>query len=221
MKNDKIAKYFKNKNLLEQALTHKSWVNEHKKLRESNERLEFLGDAVLEFIVSKELYLKLPDKEEGYLTALRANLVNTVNLAKVANSLNIGKVLFLSKGEEEGGGRENSSIMADTVEAVIGAIYLDGGIKKAEKFIIEYILNDLEQKIKEPLKDPKSRLQEVVQAKGLMAPKYKVVSEKGPDHDKKFVIAVIIDKKSYAKGEGKNKGEAEQEAAKGALELFL
>ncbi len=221
MKNDKIEKFFKNKDLLKQALTHKSWVNEHKNLRESNERLEFLGDAVLEFIVSKEVYLKLPKKEEGYLTALRANLVNTVNLSKVANRLNIGKVLYLSKGEEEGGGRNNPSILADTVEAVIGAVYLDGGIIKAEKFIKEYILDDLEQKIKEPLKDSKSKLQEVVQAKGLMAPKYEVVSEEGPDHDKGFLIRVIINNKPYAKGIGKNKSEAEQEAAKRALELFL
>jgi len=221
MKNDKIEKFFKNKDLLKQALTHKSWVNEHKNLRESNERLEFLGDAVLEFVVSKELYLKLPKKEEGYLTALRANLVNTVNLSKVANRLNIGKVLYLSKGEEESGGRNNFSILADTVEAIIGAVFIDGGIKKAENFIQEYILDDLEQKIKEPLKDSKSRLQEVVQAKGLMAPKYEVVSEEGPDHDKNFLIQVIINNKPYAKGIGKNKGEAEQEAAKRALELFL
>lgn len=221
MKNDKIEKFFKNKDLLKQALTHKSWVNEHKNLRESNERLEFLGDAVLEFVVSKELYLKLPKKEEGYLTALRANLVNTVNLSKVAIRLNIGKVLYLSKGEVESGGRNNPSILADTVEAVIGAVYFDGGTKKAENFIKEYILDDLEQKIKEPLKDSKSRLQEVVQAKGLMAPKYEVVSEEGPDHNKDFLIQVIINNKPYAKGIGKNKGEAEQEAAKRALELFL
>ena len=221
MKNDKIKKFFKNKGLLKQALTHKSWVNEHKKLRESNERLEFLGDAVLEFVVSKELYLRLPKKEEGYLTALRANLVNTVNLSKVANQLNIGEVLYLSKGEEEGGGRNNPSILADTVEAVIGAIFLDGGVKKVEIFIKDYILDDLEQKIKEPLKDSKSRLQEIVQAKGLMAPKYEVVNEEGPDHNRNFLIQVIIGNKPYAKGVGKNKGEAEQEAAKKALELFL
>jgi ribonuclease-3 len=221
MKNQKIEKYFSDKEILNHALTHKSWVNEHKKTRENNERLEFLGDAVLEFVVSKELYLKLPKKEEGYLTALRANLVNTVNLAKVANRLELGKVLFLSKGEEESGGRNNSSILADTVEAVIGGVFMDGGIKKAEKFIVEYILDDLDQKIKEPLKDSKSRLQEIVQAKGFMAPKYEVVSEEGPDHDKKFLIQVIIDKKPYGKGEGKNKGEAEQEAAKSALARFL
>jgi ribonuclease-3 len=221
MNNQKIEKYFSNKEILKHALTHKSWVNEHKKTRESNERLEFLGDAILEFVVSKELYLKLPDKEEGYLTALRANLVNTVNLSKVANRLKIGKVLFLSKGEEESGGRDNSSILADTVEAVIGGVFIDGGIEKAEKFIIEYILDDVDQKIKEPLKDAKSRLQEIVQAKGLMAPKYEVVSEEGPDHSKKFIIQVAVDKKPYGKGKGKNKGEAEQEAAKSALARFL
>jgi len=221
MNNQKIEKYFKDAEILKHALTHKSWVNEHKKARESNERLEFLGDAVLEFVVSKELFLKLPDKEEGYLTALRANLVNTVNLAKVADRLKIGKVLFLSKGEEDSGGRKNTSILADTVEAVIGGVFIDGGIKKAEEFIVEYILDDLEQKIKEPLKDSKSRLQEIVQAKGLMAPKYEVISEEGPDHNKKFLIQVLIDKKTYGKGKGKNKGEAEQEAAKSALAKFL
>lgn len=221
MKSKNIAKLFKNKELFEQSLTHKSWVNEHKKIRQSNERLEFLGDAILEFVVSKELFLKLPNKEEGYLTALRANLVNTRNLSLVATKLEVGEALYLSKGEEEGGGRKNASILADTLEAIIGAIFIDGGIKKAEKFVKDNILNNLDQKIKEPLKDAKSKLQEVVQAKGMMAPKYEVVGEEGPDHDKSFVIQVTIDKKPQAKGSGKNKGEAEQEAARKALENFL
>lgn len=221
MKSKQLEKYFKNKGLLKQALTHKSWVNENKNLRESNERMEFLGDAVLEFIVSKKLYSKLPSKEEGYLTAIRANLVNTVNLSKVAEQLNLGASLYLSKGEEEGGGRKNVSILADTVEAIIGSIFIDGGIKKAEEFITKHILNDLSQKIKEPLKDAKSKLQELVQSRGFIAPKYEVVSEKGPDHNKKFSIQVIINEKSYAKGIGKNKGEAEQDSAKKALKFFL
>src|SRR3989344_6126521 len=122
---DSLSSLFKNKELLKQALTHRSWVNENPKERGSNERLEFLGDAILEFLVSKEIYLRFPDKEEGYLTALRANLVNTQNLAKIAEKLKVGDKLFLSKGEEDGGGRENPSLLADTVEAIIGAIYID------------------------------------------------------------------------------------------------
>ena len=220
MKNE-LVKFFKNPKLLDTALTHKSWVNEHQKQRESNERLEFLGDAVLEFIVSKELFIKLPSKEEGYLTALRANLVNTINLAKVANKLKIGEKLYLSKGEEEGGGRNNISILADSVEALIGALFIDTGINSAEKFIKEHILADLDQKIKEPLKDAKSRLQEIIQAKGLMAPKYEVIREEGPDHNKKFTVQVIINGKPFAQGIGKNKNSATQDAAKNALKYFL
>jgi ribonuclease-3 len=212
-----VEKLFQRKTLFTLALTHKSWVNEHKGQRESNERLEFLGDAVLEFIVSRELFKKFPAKEEGYLTALRANLVNTVHLAEVANKLNLGSELYLSKGEEEGGGRKNSSLLADTVEAVIGALYLDRGISVASKFIKRNILDSLEEKTTQPLKDAKSRLQEHVQAQGLMAPKYEVVSEEGPDHDKKFTIKVVVDGKSWGKGVGKNKAEADQQAAIQAL----
>src|SRR3989344_6116818 len=140
----KIKENFKNKDLFDLALTHRSWVNEHKGIRTSNERLEFLGDAVLEFVVSKELYAKFPDQEEGYLTALRANIVNTVSLAEIAKKLDLGSILFVSKGEEESGGRTNTSLLADTVEAIIGAIYIDRGILDAEKFITENLLVDLE-----------------------------------------------------------------------------
>lgn len=214
---DKLEKIFSNKNFYSQALTHRSWINEHGNSRESNERLEFLGDAVLEFVVSSHLYEVLPKKEEGYLTALRANLVNTVNLSKVAIKLKLGDNLHLSKGEEDGGGRENPSILADTVEAVIGAIFIDGGLEKAKSFIHENILNDLENKLKEPLKDPKSLLQEIVQSKGLVAPKYEVVKEEGPDHAKTFTVEVRFDRKTQGVGVGKNKSEAEQRAAQKAL----
>lgn len=204
---------FSDKSLFDQALTHRSWVNEHKGVRRSNERMEFLGDAILEYIVSKEIYGIFPDKEEGYLTALRANIVNTVSLASIANKLELGPILYLSKGEEDGGGRTNDSLLADTVEAIIGAIYLDGGIDKAEDFIKTNILVDLKDKASQPLKDYKSRLQEKVQAEGLAAPKYQVVEESGPDHNKKFVIEVIIGGKSWGRGEGKSKSTAEQDAA--------
>lgn len=208
-----LEKIFNNKDLLDQALTHRSWVNEHKGQRESNERMEFLGDAILEFVVSKEIYNEYPDKEEGYLTALRANLVNTIALAEIANNLGIGAKLFLSKGEEDGGGRLNSSLLADTVEAIIGALFIDGGIDEAEKFIKENILIYTKDKVQKPLKDFKSRLQEMVQAKGYPAPKYQVVQESGPDHNKKFVIEVLVNGESWGRGEGKNKSSAEQDAA--------
>lgn len=212
---------FQNNNLLKQALTHRSWVNENDKSRGTNERLEFLGDAILEFVVSLSIYNKFKDKEEGYLTALRSNLVNTKNLNLVAQKLGLGQEIFLSKGEEDGGGRNNPSLLADTVEAIIGAIYLDGGIEKVKEFINQNILVDVEKMASLPLKDPKSLLQEKVQAKNLQAPKYQVISEEGPDHNKQFTIEVIINKNTKAVGVGKSKSEAEQDAASNALQNML
>lgn len=214
---EELKKSFKNKELLDHALTHRSWVNEHKGQRTSNERMEFLGDAILEYVVSKEIYNNFPDKEEGYLTALRANLVNTVALADIAKKMQVGPLLFLSKGEEDGGGRESTSLLADTVEAIIGAIFLDRGLDSAEDFIKKNILSSVNEKTNKPLKDYKSRLQEYVQAKGFSAPKYKVIEESGPDHNKNFVVEVIIGEKAWGKGSGKSKSAAEQEAACQAL----
>lgn len=214
---NKLRESFKDKGLMDLALTHRSWVNEHKGERTSNERLEFLGDAILEFIASKEIYTQFPDKEEGYLTVLRANLVNTVALAEVARKLKLGPELFLSKGEEDGGGRNNTSLLADTVEAIIGAIFIDRGIVSAEEFIKDTLLLEVTKKASEQLKDAKSQLQELVQSKGLPAPKYQVVEESGPDHSKKFVIEVIVKGETWGKGEGKSKGSAEQEAARQVL----
>ena len=214
---DTLRQEFKDKTLLDQALTHRSWVNEHKGERTSNERLEFLGDAILEFIVSKEIFDQFPEKEEGYLTALRANLVNTVALASAAKKLELGPELFLSKGEVDGGGRNNTSLLADTVEAIIGAIYIDRGVENAEKFIKNNLLVGVAQKASEPLKDAKSMLQELIQSRGLPAPKYHVIEESGPDHDKKFVIEVIVDGESWGQGKGKSKSGAEQEAARQVL----
>lgn len=216
-----MIKYLKNNKLLKQALTHRSWVNENDESRGTNERLEFLGDAILEFVVSLSIYNKFKDKEEGYLTALRANLVNTKNLSQVAEKLNLGAEIYLSKGEEEGGGRTNPSLLADTVEAIIGAIYLDQGIDASKEFIEENILIDADKKASAPLKDPKSLLQEKVQAQGLPTPRYQLVSEIGPDHNKEFTIEVIINGKSIAKGVGKSKSEAEQDAAGSALRSMV
>ncbi|KKP48073.1 MAG: Ribonuclease 3 [Candidatus Woesebacteria bacterium GW2011_GWA1_33_30] len=216
-----LQKQYKNNNLFEQALTHRSWVNENIGIRGTNERLEFLGDAILEFVVSKEIYNMYPDKEEGYLTSLRANLVNTKNLANLAIKIGVGEKIFLSKGEEDGGGRNNPSLLADTVEAIIGSLFLDQGLEAAEKFIIENILIDAETKASSSLKDPKSLLQEIVQAKGLQAPKYQVLSDVGPDHNKIFRIEVVIDGKQQAQGTGKSKSEAEQNAATSALKSMV
>lgn len=215
----KIKNSFKDQNLFETALTHRSWVNENRGSRRSNERLEFLGDAVLEYVVSAKLYEYLPTKEEGYLTNLRANIVNTTNLSKIALKLEIQNGIYMAKGEKNAKGNENPSILADTIEAIIGAIYTDQGISKAEKFIYEHILEDLDKKINEPLKDPKSTLQEMVQADGFSTPFYKTIEENGPDHNKEFVVEVYIDKKVLGQGKGKNKSSAEQEAARAALEL--
>lgn len=212
-----LKKLFKNQDLFEQALTHRSWINENSGKRQSNERLEFLGDAILEYVVSEELYRKLPEKEEGFLTALRAKIVNTQNLAKLANELGINGMLYMSKGEEQGGGQENISLLANTVEAVIGAIFIDRGLDEAGKFIKKYLLADLKQKLAEPLKDAKSRLQELIQAEGKLTPEYRVVKESGPDHNKIFEIEVEINGEPTAKGTGKNKNQAEQDAALKAL----
>jgi ribonuclease-3 len=217
----KLQAIFKDGKLLKQALTHKSWVNENLGERSSNERLEFLGDAVLEFIISDEIYKQFPDKEEGYLTALRSNLVNTENLATVAEKLNIGDSLFLSKGEEDSGGRTNKSLLANTVEAIIGALFVDQGLKYASEFVKDNIVTEIPDKIIKPLKDPKSRLQEYVQSLSFPTPNYRVTEETGPDHSKKFLIEVYVNGDSWGKGEGKSKSLAEQDAAKAALESHL
>jgi len=218
---NKLKEDFRNKDLLQTALTHRSWVNEHKNQFRSNERLEFLGDAILEFIVSEIIYKKFENKEEGYLTALRARIVNTVSLSVVAEKLDLGKYLFLSKGEEDTGGRNNPSLLADCIEAIIGAIYLDRGITECEQFIQYYFLNDLAEISHESLKDPKSLFQENIQAKGYSTPKYKVVGEEGPDHHKTFTIDVVVDGKVMGTGTGKSKNEAAQNAAKSALSKSL
>jgi len=218
---EKLTKLFKNQDLLEQAFTHKSWVNENQNKRESNERLEFLGDAILEFIVSKEIYLIFPNKEEGYLTTLRSNLVNTKNLAHIAEKLGIGEKIYLSRGEEESEGRKNPSLLADTLEAVIGALFLDQGMDITYEFVSKHLLSEVPEKISKPLKDAKSRLQEYVQSKGYPAPIYKVIKASGPDHNKKFIVEVLVSGKPKGRGTGKNKNSAAQSAAKNALKDIL
>jgi len=214
---EKLTKLFKNRELLEQAFTHKSWVNENQNERESNERLEFLGDAILEFIVSKEIYLTFPNKEEGYLTTLRSNLVNTKNLAHIAEKLGIGEKIYLSHGEEEGGGRKNPSLLADTLEAIIGALFLDQGMNTTYEFVKKHLLSEVPEKLSKPLKDAKSRLQEYVQSQGHPAPIYKVIKASGPDHNKNFIVEVLAGGERKGQGTGKNKSSAAQAAAENAL----
>lgn len=210
------------KDLLLEALTHRSWLNEHPEEKTpSNERLEFLGDAVLELVVTQYLFRKFPERTEGSLTSLRASLVRTETLAKVANALSIGKLLRLSHGEALSGGSESQTLLANTFEAVIGAVYLSKGKRKVEQFVKNHLFPELEKIIENNLdKDAKSRLQELVQSQGVSAPIYRVEEETGPDHNKTFTLAVFINGKRFATGTGKSKQQAQQQAAIAALEKY-
>jgi len=213
---------FKNPNLLKKALTHRSYLNENKRALESNERLEYLGDAVLELIVSKFLYHQFPKKPEGELTSLRSKIVQTKTLAYVAKKLKLGKFLKMSKGEAMSGGRANLSLLANTLEAVIGAIYLDQGFAGAEDFVKKNLLKKFQQVIRNArVQDYKSLLQEKVQAQEHPSPTYKIVKTVGPDHNRIFTAAVSFFDKIQGRGQGHSKQEAEQEAAKKALEKLF
>ncbi len=207
-----IGYSFKDKDLLLLALTHSSYANESKKKRkENNERLEFLGDAVLELTMSDYLFRRYPDKDEGKLTKLRSSLVCEYTLAYCARDISLGKYLLLSRGEDLTGGRERDSILSDAFEAVIGAIYLDGGLDQAAGFIREYLLKDVEDKTL--FYDAKTILQEYVQAREWGKLTYKLTGEKGPDHNKEFEVKAYIGDKGYASGAGRTKKGAEQIAA--------
>lgn len=210
----------KDKKLLEQAFIHRSYLNETSQRLSSNERLEFLGDAILSFIVSKHLFDTFTRFNEGKLTNLRSLLVNTSSLAAIAKNLKFGERLVLSKGEEESGGRQNPSILANTFEAFIGALFIDQGIEEVRKFLEVILLPQAHEHIKaRSLKDPKSLLQEKIQLQNRVSPLYKVISEEGPAHAKKFTIEVYAGKQLLAKGEGRSKQQAEQNAASLALSL--
>jgi ribonuclease-3 len=210
---------FKNLDLLIEALTHRSYLNEHREYTGShNERLEFLGDAVLELAVTNFLFKKFPAKPEGDLTSYRAALVNTVSLALSAQAIGINDYLLLSKGEAKDTGRARDVILADAFEAVIGAIYLDSGYESAEGFIARNLYTKIDDVIsKRSYQDAKSRFQELAQEKRGNTPRYETLSEEGPDHAKLFTVGVFIDKKEIAKGEGQSKQEAEQSAAQAGL----
>jgi ribonuclease-3 len=212
---------FKDKDLLRQAFTHRSYLNEHKGSKlEHNERLEFLGDAVLELAITDFLYKKFPRKTEGELTAYRSALVNSTTLASVGEKLNINAFLLLSKGESRDTGRARQFILANTIESVIGAIYLDQGYAKADGFISTNLFPLIDEILEKRLFiDAKSQFQERAQEKVGITPAYKLVKEAGPDHGKVFTVGVFLDEELVASGDGKSKQDAEQEAAKRALSV--
>lgn len=212
---NKIGIVFNNKDLLKQAFIHRSYLNENPKEQlGNNERLEFLGDAVLELVTTDFLFRKYIDKPEGDLTAYRAALVNMSSLAKNAQKLGMEGYLFLSKGEKNSTGKSRNYILANTFEALIGGLYIDGGYEIAKKFIIENLLPDIEIIIKNNLwQDSKSKFQEKAQESTGFTPIYQVIHEEGPDHNKVFTVGVFIDDKIIAEGKGSSKHESEQNAA--------
>jgi len=214
---NKLGIEFGDEELLKKALTHRSYLNESN-LLESNERMEFLGDAVIELVVSSYLYGKYVGEQEGILTNYRSALVKTETLANCARKLRLGEELKMSKGEEQNNGRENTSLLANTFEAVMGAIYLDQGIGSVELVLHKVLLPELEEIIRsKSYVDFKSKLQAVVQERMKVTPTYKVTKEVGPDHDKLFYVTCRAGRTELGKGEGKSKQHAEQAAAEESL----
>ncbi len=215
----KLGIKFKNKDLLKQAFTHRSYLNENPNSKlEHNERLEFLGDAVMELIVTEHLFKDFPEKAEGDLTNWRAALVNAKMLTSVAEDMEFNDYLLLSRGEAKEGGKARAYILANAFEAFLGALYLDSGYKACDEFIKKYLLKNLADIIQDgSYKDAKSKFQEEAQERNSITPNYKVIKESGPDHNKKFVVGVYLDKELVAEGSGSSKQEAEEAAAELAL----
>ncbi len=211
---------FKDEKLLYESLSHSSFANENKKLRKSNERLEFLGDSVLSIVVSEYLFEHYKHMPEGELTRIRASLVCEKSLHSFAQEINLGKFIMLGKGEEHTGGRERTSILADAFEAVIAAIYLDGGLEAARKHILHFIPNNISLNGSVGFNDYKTILQEIVQKNPEEKVEYNLTDESGPDHDKAFTVQVMLNTNVIGEGIGKSKKQAEQMAAKEALELM-
>lgn len=216
---NKIGYEFKNKDLLINAMTHTSYANEHKYQKiKDNERLEFLGDAVLELVSSEYLYINMDEMPEGKMTKLRASLVCEPTLAEDARNIELQNFIYLGKGEEVTGGRKRDSIISDALEALIGAIFLDGGIEPAKKFIIQFVLNDIENK--KLFYDSKTILQERMNTINHTTVSYEIVGESGPDHDKEYEAVVKIGQQIIGKGVGHTKKSAEQQAAYHALKTL-
>jgi len=218
---DKLGGVFADLQLLITALTHRSYLNEHRStVREHNERLEFLGDAVLELVVTEFLYANYSEPE-GILTNWRSSLVRTESISAAATRLGFEPLLRLSRGEKRGTERARAQILANSFEAVVGAVYLDKGYEAAKVFITENILSTFDEILKSgSWMDPKSHLQEVVQSKGGSTPQYKVLSEEGPDHDKTFTVGVFVDGEQAGTGTGPSKQAAQVAAAQAALEQY-
>ncbi len=215
----KIGYEFGDAELLEEALTHSSYANEHGLDRNScNERLEFLGDSVLSLIVSEYLFSRNPRLPEGELTKIRASLVCETALSKFANEIKLGDSMMLGRGEIKNGGAERPSILADCFEAVLAAMFLDGGIEPVRFFVLRFVKNELKRH--ESIRDYKTELQEVIQRNPEEKVKYVLVSENGPDHDKSFTVEVKLNSNTIGKGEGHSKKQAEQNAAREALSLM-
>ncbi|MEK7642625.1 MAG: ribonuclease III [Patescibacteria group bacterium] len=216
---EKIGVNFINKDLLKQALTHRSYLNENRNIKNGhNERLEFLGDAVLELVITHYLYDKYPDKNEGDLTSIRSALVNAQTCSQVASELEVNGFLLLSRGEAKDTGRARQYILANVLEAIIGAIYLDQGYDATKDFIMRYVAPLTDKIVEEELwVDAKSRFQEKAQDKVGITPSYKTTREEGPDHDKKFTVGVYLGNTLVSEGEGESKQDAEQAAARHAL----
>jgi ribonuclease-3 len=218
----KLGYTFKDKNLLALAFVHRSFINENRFLTEKhNERLEFLGDSILGLLVSEYLYRYLPGTPEGELSHLRSRLVEATSCYDYVKQLDVEKYILLGKGEKLSGGRGRDSILADLFEAIIGAIYLDGGLDSARKFIFKNFSKDIDSILKTPVSNWKAVLQDYSQKKHQKAPVYTIISEAGPDHSKTFVISVSINDEEVARGEGTSKKEAQQNAARNAVERLI
>lgn len=216
----KLGYTFKEIKYLKTGLTHSSYANEFKRNLQCNERQEFLGDAVLSIVVSDYIYKNCPELPEGDLTKLRASLVCEKTLAVYARSINLGKYLLLSRGERHCNGQDRSSILADAFESVIAAIYLDGGMEEARKFVLKFVVKDIKSTKPKKFKDYKTSLQEIIQKNPEEKLEYVLAGESGPDHDKHFLVEVHLNSNVIGKGGGRSKKEAEQQAAREALELM-
>lgn len=204
--------------LLTRALTHRSYVNENKHVLEDNERLEFLGDSILDFIVAEWLYNHFPEKQEGFLTKVRAALVHTQQLSLFARQIELGQALLLGKGEDGAGGRDRDAILCDAFEALIAAIYIKTDMETTRKFLVPFLEQESGKIIKNHAEeDVKSRFQEWAQAQGYSSPGYEIVSESGPDHAKVFEVIAIVNNRKIAKGRGSSKQQAEKAAAENSL----
>ncbi|HJX37792.1 MAG TPA: ribonuclease III [Anaerolineae bacterium] len=214
---------FQDETLLQQALVHRSFLNENPDFAlRSNERLEYLGDALLDFIVGDYLYQRYPEMDEGELTGLRAGIINGTGLARLARTLDLGRYVYLSRGEDERGGRERLGLLSDVFEALVAAIYLDRGLGTAREFVVSLVEREVVRIVEGGLeRDYKSRLQEWTQRELGMAPSYRTVMEHGPDHAKEFTVEVLVGEAVYGTGRGTSKQAAEQRAAGEALEALL